>query len=61
MGVEGMDGAEGGVGENFGGAVAGSEEEGCWWGRVCECCLVGLEGLGGRKAGGGGWVEGYGD
>lgn len=46
MGVEGVDGAEGGVGENFGGAVASGEEKGCWRGRVCECCLVGLEGLG---------------
>lgn len=61
MGVEGVDGVEGGVGEDFGGAVAGGEEEGGWRGCVSECCLVGLEGLGGREAGGGGWVEGYGD
>lgn len=61
MGVEGVDGTEGRVGKDFGGAVSGSEEERCWRRRVCECCLIGLEGLGGRKAGGGVWLEGYGD
>lgn len=61
MGVEGVDGEEGRIGEDFGGAVAGGEDEGGWRGGVCECCLVGLEGLGGGKAGGGCRVKGYGD
>lgn len=59
--MQGVDGSEGGVVEDFGRAVAAGEEEGGGRMGVRKCCLVGLKWLRTRGLGGWGGVDGYWD